>query len=212
MTDEIEQLKAALHGKMTGKCCFCNSPLIDQKSTDVGYGPVCAKHYGLPHGKMDKAGLPGFFAEVQAVADQGIIALEELTPEAKPSVSKNAVIQGLASDTATVLVHQETVNGVMVTFDIETGKLPFLKLEPLPENPDPNGIMEDLDNLVMETVGVTVEQIADLHGGLQIEEEVIEFEKGQQVEKAARRKIEFEKTPGQAVKNLMEALHGQAPA
>jgi hypothetical protein len=41
---------ATAHGKLTGKCCFCNSKLTDQKSTDVGYGPVCAKHYDLPWG------------------------------------------------------------------------------------------------------------------------------------------------------------------
>ena len=38
------------HGKLTGHCCFCNSELSDEKSTAVGYGPVCAKRWGLPHG------------------------------------------------------------------------------------------------------------------------------------------------------------------
>ncbi len=42
---------AAAFGKLTGKCCFCNTALTDEKSTDVGYGPVCAGHYGLPWGK-----------------------------------------------------------------------------------------------------------------------------------------------------------------
>ena len=41
---------AAKHGKLTGHCCFCNSELSDEKSTNVGYGPVCAKRWGLPHG------------------------------------------------------------------------------------------------------------------------------------------------------------------
>ena len=44
---------AARHGKLTGHCCFCNSELSDEKSTAVGYGPVCAKRWGLPHGKAD---------------------------------------------------------------------------------------------------------------------------------------------------------------
>jgi hypothetical protein len=34
---------AAEHGRLTGKCCFCNHPLTDPKSTARGYGPVCAK-------------------------------------------------------------------------------------------------------------------------------------------------------------------------
>lgn len=41
---------AAEYGHLTGVCCFCNIALTDQRSTQVGYGPVCAKHYGLPWG------------------------------------------------------------------------------------------------------------------------------------------------------------------
>lgn len=41
---------AAKYGKLTGRCCFCSKHLEDEKSTKVGYGPVCAKNYGLPHG------------------------------------------------------------------------------------------------------------------------------------------------------------------
>ena len=45
---------AAEHGKLTAVCCFCNVPLgrgDDKRSLDVGYGPVCAKNFGLPWGK-----------------------------------------------------------------------------------------------------------------------------------------------------------------
>lgn len=38
------------HGKLTGNCCFCNKVLglgEDQRSVLVGFGPVCADHYGL---------------------------------------------------------------------------------------------------------------------------------------------------------------------
>jgi hypothetical protein len=41
---------AAAHGKLTGACCFCHSPLKTAESTEVGYGPVCAKNWGLPWG------------------------------------------------------------------------------------------------------------------------------------------------------------------
>lgn len=30
-------------------CSFCGLPLTDEGSTEVGYGPVCAKNWGLPH-------------------------------------------------------------------------------------------------------------------------------------------------------------------
>jgi hypothetical protein len=41
---------AAAHGHATGCCCFCNRELKDERSTSVGYGPVCADHFGLPWG------------------------------------------------------------------------------------------------------------------------------------------------------------------
>ncbi len=59
-TKEVEQLleqlaadptaTAAKYGKLTGNCCFCHKKLEDQRSTDVGYGPVCAKKFGLAWG------------------------------------------------------------------------------------------------------------------------------------------------------------------
>lgn len=41
---------AAKYGHLTGACCFCNKALEDERSTSVGYGPVCAKNYGLAWG------------------------------------------------------------------------------------------------------------------------------------------------------------------
>lgn len=43
---------AAEHGHKTGSCCFCNRSLTDERSTSVGYGPVCAGHYGLSWGEV----------------------------------------------------------------------------------------------------------------------------------------------------------------
>lgn len=41
---------ASEYGKLTGHCCFCGLQLTDVESVAVGYGPICAGHYGLPHG------------------------------------------------------------------------------------------------------------------------------------------------------------------
>jgi hypothetical protein len=41
---------AAAYGMLTGCCCFCNAKLIDGRSTDIGYGPKCARNYGLKWG------------------------------------------------------------------------------------------------------------------------------------------------------------------
>jgi hypothetical protein len=41
---------AAEYGKLHGVCCFCNRNLTDERSTDVGYGPVCSARFGLTWG------------------------------------------------------------------------------------------------------------------------------------------------------------------
>ncbi len=41
-------------GRLAGRCCYCTRPLCDEKSTSAGYGPVCAKRWGLPWGKKTK--------------------------------------------------------------------------------------------------------------------------------------------------------------
>jgi hypothetical protein len=41
---------AAEHGRLTGRCCFCNRALSDERSTAVGYGKTCAAHFGVPWG------------------------------------------------------------------------------------------------------------------------------------------------------------------
>ena len=44
---------ARSHGHRTGYCCFCGQLLTDEeRSVAFGYGPVCAKHWGLPWGKI----------------------------------------------------------------------------------------------------------------------------------------------------------------
>lgn len=42
---------AGTYGRQSGECCFCARELTDERSTQVGYGPVCAGNYGLPWGK-----------------------------------------------------------------------------------------------------------------------------------------------------------------
>ena len=41
---------AAAYGQRTGSCCFCNRTLTDERSTDVGYGPICSDKFGLTWG------------------------------------------------------------------------------------------------------------------------------------------------------------------
>ena len=49
---------AAAYGKFSGACSFCGKKLTDDRtgsSVEVGYGPKCAKNYGLPHNPTGKA-------------------------------------------------------------------------------------------------------------------------------------------------------------
>jgi hypothetical protein len=48
------QTVAAEYGKRSGYCCFCNSELTDERSLHVGYGPVCADHYGMHYPKKSE--------------------------------------------------------------------------------------------------------------------------------------------------------------
>ena len=40
---------ARLEGQQSGACCFCDAKLTESGSIEVGYGPVCAQNFGLPH-------------------------------------------------------------------------------------------------------------------------------------------------------------------
>ena len=40
---------AKAHGELTGNCCFCSRTLTNAGSIEVGYGPICAERYDLPH-------------------------------------------------------------------------------------------------------------------------------------------------------------------
>ncbi len=42
--------EAAAFGKITGTCIACALTLTDERSLDVGYGPVCAKRWDWPWG------------------------------------------------------------------------------------------------------------------------------------------------------------------
>lgn len=40
---------ARMHGQQYNYCCFCARELTDAVSVKLGYGPICADKYGLPH-------------------------------------------------------------------------------------------------------------------------------------------------------------------
>ena len=44
------QATLAANGKSAGACCYCGSELTDARSVEAGYGPTCARKWGLPWG------------------------------------------------------------------------------------------------------------------------------------------------------------------
>jgi hypothetical protein len=56
VTDKLKEFAqdpvqtATAHGHLSGHCCFCNKALTDEPSVKAGYGPVCAKNFGLKWG------------------------------------------------------------------------------------------------------------------------------------------------------------------
>lgn len=50
---------AKAYGALMCRCSFCNLALTDEGSVEVGYGPICAKRWGLPH---TAKGTPGLLA------------------------------------------------------------------------------------------------------------------------------------------------------
>lgn len=85
---------AAEHGKLTGRCCFCNRPLSDEKSTAAGYGEICSKKYGL-HAQWKAAVgvLSGKLSLAEAAPDlttakdtEPVLFPKELTTTGKPHV------------------------------------------------------------------------------------------------------------------------------
>lgn len=46
---------AAEHGRLSGRCCFCDRRLTDERSTSVGYGKTCSQNFGVPYPKLSEA-------------------------------------------------------------------------------------------------------------------------------------------------------------
>ena len=62
---------ATLHGIQTGACCFCGRFLEDYRSVSMGYGPICAEHYGMPWGEVDKEALKHNLEQIEKAAVNG---------------------------------------------------------------------------------------------------------------------------------------------
>lgn len=51
------------------RCSFCSLALTDEASVELGYGPVCAKHWGLPHKAKGTKAPQALTASERAQAD-----------------------------------------------------------------------------------------------------------------------------------------------
>lgn len=83
---------AAEYGKLTGHCCMCGLPLTDPRSTAMGYGPVCADHFGLEWG-TDKTPIKSIAAEVSERIANSIPMPEDLLQDFSTPTWAKAVIE-----------------------------------------------------------------------------------------------------------------------
>jgi hypothetical protein len=131
---------AAQYGKMHGKCCFCNKGLSDEKSTSVGYGPICAQHYGLPWGStpstlvkdIDKLG--ALAAAYGKETESGNAALKKL---AESIVNKKIAIPSSSEGVKLGLFSSQSFSAPkgelkeMLKAEAEAAKVPGEKVMPV---------------------------------------------------------------------------------
>jgi len=65
------------YGALMCRCSFCGLQLTDAGSVEVGYGPICADHYGLPWGR---GGVPELHPLPQEPDDDALIAERQWEP------------------------------------------------------------------------------------------------------------------------------------
>jgi hypothetical protein len=110
------------HGKLTGNCCFCNKGLTDPNSTAAGFGPVCAKHYGLTN-EWKTAVAKADAAEVTPAVTP---ALDLVAFYAKEK-AEIAAVQNLLDSVTPVPVEVEVVEPVV---EVEVPKCLFCETNP----------------------------------------------------------------------------------
>ena len=78
---------ASEYGKLTGNCCFCLAKLTDDRSIEVGYGPVCAKNYGLTWGQKGQVEVGGMaVSQAEAAVFEKARRKNDLLNEAEAQV------------------------------------------------------------------------------------------------------------------------------
>lgn len=75
-------LVAQESSRLHGACSFCNRGLKDERSTEVGYGPQCAKRFGLPWGTTTTTGTLPTLDATEAAMNAQFAAYEAATEAA----------------------------------------------------------------------------------------------------------------------------------
>ncbi len=89
---------AAMHGKKFNHCCFCALELTHPDSVAVGYGPICAEKWGLPHAGMAKE------VEIDKLCDEldADFSTVQASAEGQPSIARNGGTTMPAAKSSTV--------------------------------------------------------------------------------------------------------------
>jgi uncharacterized protein (TIGR02996 family) len=68
-------------GKDMARCCYCNQPLEDPRSKEVGYGKICAGRWGLPWGSPEYMEKAPSFSKVHNMGAAGLCQAIRANPD-----------------------------------------------------------------------------------------------------------------------------------
>ena len=102
---------AKLYSNVTGNCMFCSRELTDPQSVAVGYGPVCAGNFGLPHGEFTKQ-LAEDIAQIEMdMSNITMVVFDELQNEKPTTIEDKVALLELEVEQLKIVVHDMQIRG-----------------------------------------------------------------------------------------------------
>jgi hypothetical protein len=97
---------AKVTGQKYNYCCFCGLLLTQKDSVAVGYGPICADNWGLPHAGMAKT-IEREKDEADALNDVKDLMQEPDTTDSETDTLKDTYDKDVSIDAAASYLHDK---------------------------------------------------------------------------------------------------------
>ncbi len=148
---------AAMHGQKFNHCCFCAIELTHPDSVAVGYGPVCAEKWGLPHAGMAKE------IEIDKLCDELDTDFAQASAEGQPSLAFEPLAQG-APETTQIQGTLQIDHARGVIYFHDNNGTTSLRICSLPKNIPVPVFGEPLDITHMKGANWTARTVSRLQG------------------------------------------------